>query len=376
MAAHSPLHVLFLIDHLVERGGGEGNLLKVVQLMPPGQVRCSVATFEIDAEIQKSIPVPVHVLPMRRVYDLGSLRAARQLRQLIRDERVNIVQTYFETSNLWGGLVAKLSGALLLSCRRDLGILRSPKHDLAYRLINRLSDRVLAVSEEVRKFCIGKDRVDPGKITVIYNGVDLRQIAAAGHADGVGSDLAGARHLVTCIANLRHIKGIDLLIQAAQQVCREIPDVVFAIAGSLYESRYVQEMQSLARSLGVEKNIRFLGYVENPAPLLKISSAFCLLSRSEGFSNALLEAMACGVPPVVSRVGGNPEAIVDEVSGFLVPPEDPDTAARRLLRLLRDPVRAARMGEEAQAAACSRFSAETMIHNLITLYNELMMEHG
>src|SRR3954447_4973886 len=112
-------HVLFLIDHLLARGGGEGNLLKVVQLLPPDSVRCSIATLRIDPIIQKSISVPVHVFPLRRVYDLSGLRAAWRLRRLIRKEKIDIVQTYFETSNLWGGLVAKLSGALLLSSRRD-----------------------------------------------------------------------------------------------------------------------------------------------------------------------------------------------------------------------------------------------------------------
>src|SRR6266852_2477599 len=127
-------HVLFLIDHLMARGGGEGNLLKVVELMPPELVRCSVATFRIDPEIQKHISVPVHLFRWRRVYHLDALKAASRLRRLIRKEKVDIVQTYFETSNLWGGLIAKLSGAMLLSSRRDMGILRSSKHALAYRL--------------------------------------------------------------------------------------------------------------------------------------------------------------------------------------------------------------------------------------------------
>ena len=154
-------HVLFLIDHLMALGGGETNLLKVVQLMPPELVRCSIATFRIKPEIRQSISVPVYVFPWKRFFHLDAWKAAIALRKLIRTEKVDIVQTYFETSNLWGGLVAKLSGALLLSSRRDMGILRKAKHATAYRLVNRLSDRVLAVSEEVKKFCIDTDRIDP-----------------------------------------------------------------------------------------------------------------------------------------------------------------------------------------------------------------------
>jgi hypothetical protein len=125
-------HVLFLIDHLMARGGGEGNLLKLVQLLPPEQVRCSVATFRIHPEIRKSIHVPVYIFPWRRVYHWSALKAALALRRLIRDEQVDIVQTYFETSNLWGGLIARLSGASLLPSRRDMGILRKPKHKLKH----------------------------------------------------------------------------------------------------------------------------------------------------------------------------------------------------------------------------------------------------
>src|SRR6185369_9234483 len=129
-------HVLFLIDHLMARGGGESNLLKLVQLLPPEVVRCSVATFRIHPEIRKSINGPVYVFPWKRVYHWSALKSAVALRRLIRNEHVDIVQTYFETSNLWGGIIAKLSGASLLSSRRDMGILRKAKHTMAYRLVN------------------------------------------------------------------------------------------------------------------------------------------------------------------------------------------------------------------------------------------------
>ena len=98
--------------------------------------------------------------------------------------------------------------------------------------------------------------------------------------------------------------------------------------------------------------------MENPVPLLKMSSVFCMLSRSEGFCNALLEAMACGVPSVVSRVGGNPEAITDSESGFLVPVEDHQTAAERMLFLLRNPDQAKQIGDAGRVAAFSQFSAD------------------
>jgi glycosyltransferase involved in cell wall biosynthesis len=369
-------HVLFLIDHLMALGGGETNLLKVVQMMPPELVRCSIATFRIKPEIRETIPVPVYVFPWKRFFHLNAWKGAWALRKLIRTEHVDIVQTYFETSNLWGGLVAKLSGALLLSSRRDMGILRKTKHALAYRVVNRLSDRVLAVSEEVKRFCIDADGIDPQKISIIYNGVDLKHIATEESQKNpfATAEWAGASHIVTCVANIRRVKGIDVLVRAAQRVCREFPDSVFLIAGSLYERDYSEEIQAMIRSFGLEKNVKLLGFIGDPVPLLKMSDAFCLLSRSEGFCNALLEAMACGVPTVVTRVGGNPEAIADGENGFLVPVEDDAAAADRLLSLLRKPQLGTQIGDRGRHSAQTRFSADAMIDKLIGVYRDLLAE--
>jgi glycosyltransferase involved in cell wall biosynthesis len=369
-------HVLFLIDHLMALGGGETNLLKVVQLMPPELVRCSIATFRIKPEIRQNISVPVYVFPWKRFFHLDAWKAALALRKLIRTEHVDIVQTYFETSNLWGGLVAKLSGALLLSSRRDMGILRKAKHAFAYRVVNRISDRVLAVSEEVKRFCVDADRIDPQRISVVYNGVDLKHIAEEDSQDNpfAQTDWARASHIITCVGNIRRVKGIDVLVRTAQRVCRELPGAVFLVAGSLYERDYSEEVQTMIRSLGLENNIKLLGFVKDPVPLLKMSNAFCLLSRSEGFCNALLEAMACGVPSVVTRVGGNPEAISDGENGFLVPVEDDATAAERLLYLLHNPEQGARIGESGRNSVQTRFSAEAMIKKLIGVYRDLLAE--
>jgi len=180
--------------------------------------------------------------------------------------------------------------------------------------------------------------------------------------------------VITCVANIRRVKGIDVLIRTAQRVCRELPGAVFVVAGSLYEREYSQEMQEMIRSLGLEKNVKLLGFVGDPVPLLKMSNAFCLLSRSEGFCNALLESMACGVPSVVTRVGGNPEAIHESENGFMVPVEDDAAAAERLLFLLRNPGRARQIGENGRTAAQTRFSAETMIQKLVNLYRDLLAE--
>jgi glycosyltransferase involved in cell wall biosynthesis len=103
-----------------------------------------------------------------------------------------------------------------------------------------------------------------------------------------------------------------------------------------------------------------------------MSDVFCLPSRSEGFSNALLEAMACALPCVATRVGGNAEAIEDGVSGFLVAPQDPDLIADRLLRLLRQPEAGRHMGQAARQRVEEKFTVEAMMANLTAVYDGLL----
>src|SRR5579859_5851739 len=157
---HSPIHILYVIDQLCEAGGAERMLLKMIQLLPRERFRCSLITFKIDETLDlfRELPCPRLVLPLGRTYDLNAFQSARKIQKFIRDEEVRIVHTFHETSDLWGGLVSRMKrGPALVSSRRDMGILRSPKHDFGYRMMNPMFDLVLAVSEEVRRFCIQKD---------------------------------------------------------------------------------------------------------------------------------------------------------------------------------------------------------------------------
>src|SRR6202035_213909 len=175
----APIHVLFVIDQLCEAGGAERILLNTIRLLPRSRFRCSLVTFKLDATLPlfQSLPCPYVVLPLRKTYDLQALRVGRELREFLRKADVRIVHTFHETSDLWAGLVSKLGGGpLLVSSRRDMGILRSLKHHIGYRLMNSQFDLVTTVSEQVRKFCIEKDQTDSARVVTIYNGLELDKI--------------------------------------------------------------------------------------------------------------------------------------------------------------------------------------------------------
>lgn len=378
----APHHVLFLFDQLrCLDGGAERSLLKITQLLPPDRYRASIATFwaPSDNRFLSQFPCPVHVFPLARSYGWSGWKTAVKLSRLIRSERVAITQTFFATSDLWGAPIAKLSGCpVLVSSRRDLGFGLTGKHRLAYRLLAPLFDRVHTVSDSVRDYTVRENRIRPGKVITIPNGVDMDRIppprdkAYARAAHGLGD----ASHLILDVGTLKPVKGFDVLVRTAEIVCRQYPKAVFLIVGRIPPDGYIDQLRNLIASLGLTANFRFPGHFDSVFPWLQMCDVFCHLSRSDGLSNALLEAMACGLPCIATRVGGNPEVLEEDRSGFLVPTERPDIAADRILTLLADPGRAAGMGDHGRRSIQRNYTAESMVRRLVELYDELLARRG
>jgi glycosyltransferase involved in cell wall biosynthesis len=233
--------------------------------------------------------------------------------------------------------------------------------------------QVQTVSEAVRRASIDKDGYRPERVVTIANGIDTERVAAAQRApvDKVQFGVVDNAPLIATVGHVRQVKGIDVLVRAAALVRREIPSAMFVVAGSPWHN-YFPQIEQLTRSLGLQDNIRFLGRIDDTFPLLRAADIFCLLSRSEGMSNAVLEAMAFGLPCVATHVGGNPELIEDGQTGFLVNTEDPDTAAARMLDLLRNPARARQMGRAGRVKIYSSFTAQMMIDRIVRQYDALL----
>jgi L-malate glycosyltransferase len=371
-------HVMYIVDGLYLQGGGEEALLRIVKTLPRDRFRISLVTFDANpkaANMVREWGANMHILPMRRVYDWNGFRTGLELSRLMRTNQVDVVHTFFETSNTWGALVAKLSQVpVLISSRRDMGILRLPKHHLAYEIVNRFCDGIVAVSDGVRDFCIESEGLDPERIFTVHNGVDLARIDAAPGATALKEklNLPDGAPVVATVANIRRIKGLDTLLRAAAMVRREVPNVRFLLAGRCLEPDHFNELKAEVQELGLSENVQFLGDFSEVFALLKLSNVFCLLSRTEGFSNAVLEAMASGLPSVVTRVGGNPEAIDDGKNGFLLEPEDAQGAAQRITALLRNPAEAKRIGRNARNTVEQEFTSEKMAENLASLYESLL----
>ena len=364
-------HILLVVDQLARTlGGGERIALKIAALLPRYGFRASILTLSADpaSPALNSPPCPIYLLALRSSYDLAALRGAFELRRFLKRERIGIVQTFFESSDIWAGFVTKaLSKAKLIWARRDMGILRTRKHHIAYRLLAWAPDTVFAVSEQVRRYSIEVDRIEPVRVQTIYNGLDLGDWNTAPRL----AKAEGA-FLIATVGNIRRVKGHDVFIRAAAMVSEQFPKARFSIAGSVLEPDFFAELQTLVQELKLAERFQFDGEVTNLRHYLSTADMFVLPSRSEGFSNAIIEAMAASLPVVATDVGGNAEAVKDGMNGFLVPSDDPGALAAAILRVLSDTSRAQEMGMAGRKLVAEKFTTEAMMVGITPVYTTLL----
>lgn len=364
-------HVLLVIDEFSKTlGGGERIVLRLAALLPQYGYRASILTFSVDPATPalEAPPCPVYLLPLQRTYDMNALKGAFALRRFLKQQNVQIVQTFFESSDIWAGFITKsMSNAKLIWSRRDMGILRTRKHEIAHRLMSGFPDAVFAVSELVRQHCIEEDGCDPVRVETIYNGLDL----ADWHTPSQPAP-AHDKIIVTTAGNIRYVKGHDVFIKAAAAIVPQFPNVCFSIAGEVLEPAYFEELQTMVRDLNLSNHFHFAGGITNLREHLSAADIFVLPSRSEGFSNAIVEAMAASLPVVATDVGGNAEAVQSGVNGFIVPPEDPRALAAAITQLLVDPSRAQEMGAAGRHLAAEKFTTEAMMVQTTTTYRKLL----
>jgi glycosyltransferase involved in cell wall biosynthesis len=364
-------HVLLVLDQFPKTlGGGERIVLKLAALLPQYGYRASILTFSAHPESAglQSPPCPIYLLPLQRTYGFSALQAALELRRFLRQQQIRIVQTFFESSDLWAGFVTKtMSDAKLIWSRRDMGILRDSKHHVAYRLMSRIPDRVFAVSEEVRQHCILVDRIESSRVQTIYNGLDLADWETVSQSAKRPGEFA-----IATVGNIRRVKGHDVFIKAAASIVAQFPHASFSIAGEVLEPAYFEELQALIRDLNLSEHFHFAGGVTSLRAYLSAADIFVLPSRSEGFSNAIVEAMAASLPVVATDVGGNGEAVKDGVSGLIVPSEDPAALAAAIAGLLSDPSKAKEMGAAGKKLAAEKFTTDAMMHQITLAYARLL----
>jgi glycosyltransferase involved in cell wall biosynthesis len=182
---------------------------------------------------------------------------------------------------------------------------------------------------------------------------------------GVAADATVALY----VANLLSYKGHEVLLEAMRTIVDRAPGAKLLLAG---EGPMRDAIEAKRRALGLDKNVVLLGVRSDVPALLAVADLVVHPSFQEGFSNAILEAMAAAKPVVATAVGGNPEAVVDGETGILVPPHDPVALANAMERLINEPVLAKKMGEAGRQRVIQEFRIEDAVARYAALYERLV----
>ena len=357
-------------------GGAEQQFLEIVKGIDKKRFKIIVLTLfaggELEAEL-KSIPDIEYVcLNRRSKYNISNIFTAYRL---IRKYKVDIIQPFLTPATFFT-LIPAVFNRTPVKVVTERGSNRKSLpwgHSFYLRVedfFTKYADVVIPNSESGKDFLITRG-IKPEHIKVIYNGTNLERlhpdpdkVAKVRKELGIGAD----ESVVGISASLFPLKDHATFLRAAQKIAEVIPQTKFIILG---DGPLLDNLQALAKELGISSKVLFTGNQTDVAPYLANMDISCLCSREpEGCSNAILEAMALGKPVVATAAGGNQELVEDGKTGLLVLIENPGQLARAILSLLQDPDLSQEMGKQAREIIKSRFSLEGMVREYEALYEE------
>jgi sugar transferase (PEP-CTERM/EpsH1 system associated) len=238
-------------------------------------------------------------------------------------------------------------------------------------LINRLTHRFVAVSEDVAARLERYEGIPADWIEVVYNGVTQAVATSAGERARLRATLGIADDdvVVGTVGRFDPIKNLPMLVDALGRVCRVHPRARGVLVGDGPQRR---EIERRVREAGLAGRVVLTGHRDDARALVACFDLFVLASFSEGTSVALLEAMACGLPAAVTAVGGNPELVDHGSSGWVVPSDDVEALARAIGEAVAQPELRQRYGDAAKARCEGRFTMATMLDAYRTLYRQML----
>ncbi len=364
------LKIAYFIDTYSPGAGTENQLMGLLHNLDPRRVAARLFTLrgEFPAAERETLPWPVECLDVRSLLSLGGFRRFWRLVARLRRERFDIVMIYFLDANLFVVPACFLAGVkCCVINRRDMGYWYEPGILRRLGIVNRLASYFLVNSEAIKERVVAVERFPAKRIKVIYNGLWQAPPAAAPEEPD-RLDLPPDAPVVGIVANLRPVKRVDLFVEMAALVARELPTARFLVLG---QGELAGRLQQQAAAAGLGEQVHFLGQVRDVFPYLARLDVGVLTSESEGLSNCLIEYGRAGVPTVAFDTGGNREIVRDGQNGFLVPPGDVSQLAGRVLEILTDTRRSEQMRAAGPRVCAELFDPGKVLAQTMEFYEAI-----
>ena len=358
--------VLHFIGSL-EMGGTENMLLLYLKNTKNKNLEQSVCTLYSGGALEKEfedVGVRVYCLGIKGKVSLPL--AVAKFKKLVEKWHPDIIHSYLLQENLVARIVGKLTNTKVICGKRD-----SDKHKSGWKVALDKSTMGMAAlhvsnskegAKELEAYGVPENR-----IMYIPNGKDLKKFdLPLGKTEAkkrIGCTENDA--LLGCIARLYEFKGQEYLIRALPEILEKNPNIKLVLVGG---GKMEKKLKELAKSLGVEEKVLFLGERKDIPELLNSFDLFVFPSLREGMPGALMEAMASSLPVIATNIDGNTELVVDGENGLLVSPQRPKEISSKVILLLEDKKMAKRLGKNARDTIEGKFSIESMADQIDSLY--------
>ncbi len=368
--------ILFLIDDFVgPEGGTEQHLLFLQRELPRDHFDLH---FGVLTRLQRIHPDDFPVPPVMFNGDNSGLRGAKQrlgqLSQFIKSHEIDVVHAFFLTSELYACLAVKLAGrGKVLGVRRNIGYWHTWRSRWLTRFVSLLGAKYAANCAAAREFAAKAEWISRSRMALIPNPApeERLQDGLANLASRGSLGIAEGERVVGMVGTVRRIKDYSNFLHAARRVLDDHPRTKFFVIGT-EEPDYKAEMVQLARSLGIDRQVSWLGPMPNPLRVVPRFDVAVLSSQSEAMSNAIVEYMAAGVAIVATNVGGTGELLGPLAAESLVPAEDPAALASRVCRFLADATLRETFGRNARLRAETVFSQKRILAQYEELYAQII----
>ncbi len=379
--ARDPRPLVAHIVHRFDTGGLENGVVNLINHMPAGAYRHMVVALTEVTEFKRRLNDPdVPCIALHKPSGQGA-RLYPKLWRLLREHRPAIVHT----RNLAAlemqpvAWAARILGRIHGEHGRDVNDLdgTNPKYQRMRRLYAPFVQRYVALSQDLQGYLVDRVGIAPGRIEQIYNGVDAQRFSPA--EGGEPAPIPGcpfqapAHWLVGTVGRMQTVKHQTLLARAFVQVLQQQPALRERLRLVLVgEGPLRADAQALLQQAGVADLAWLPGERSDVPAVMRGLHAFVLPSLAEGVSNTILEAMACGLPVVATRVGGNAELVQHGETGLVVPSDNLPAMVQALWQLAQKPQEAARLGAAGRSAVEARFSLQAMVAAYQRLYDQAL----
>lgn len=367
------MKIAFVIDQL-DCGGAEQQLVTLsIGLHRRGHAVHVVSIYdraELRGDLQ-SAGVPITVAHKHGRFDLTTVW---RLREIIGKFDPDLIHAYLPAASLLTPMTRWLGvRAPILLSERNLNEWRSALRVACDNIVRRHAAHITCNAAAIKQYLIDVERVAPDTISVIYNGLrperrtrpDEATVAAARRQIDAPPDAI----VVTCVANLHEAKQHATLVNAFSMARARAHHLFLVVVG---RGPLESAIRTQIAALGLDNSCRIVTDCTNPCAILSASHMAVLTSRVEGCSNAVLEAMAMGLPIVGSDGGGNRELIAHELGGYLCPVGDVHGFADAMARLALQPELAVAMGRYNTRIIHERFSDDVMVAENLALYQRVL----